>query len=335
MKKRWLASLAVLTLLLTSVAQADAIIKRNVCVFDIAGNVGPVMGLMKDWKAAALNWGLDARLIPYTSESVAAADLRGGFCDAALITGIRGRKFNKFTGTTDSIGSIQSLKEFNTVLAVLANPAMAKKMVSNGYRIMGIAPTGAAFIFVNDRKINTLGKAAGKKVAVLSYDKTQAEMVSMVGATPVASDITNFSTKFNNGVVDVVAAPLAAYEALELYKGMAHGGGIIDYPLMQITMQLVAKEDRFPAAMAQKSRTYFYQHANDALEYVKKAKAQIPDHWWIEIPAKDKKDYEQLMQKARVQLRDEGHYSGAMLTLLRKVRCKFTPHRNECSNPVE
>src|SRR5690606_31179305 len=122
---------------------------------------------------------------------------------------------------TDSIGSIQDTEEFRTVLALLANPVMASKMNTEAYTIMGVAPIGAAYIFVNDKKINSLAKAAGKKVAVLSYDKTQAEMVAMVGATPVDSDITNFSTKFNNGIVDVIAAPLAAYQALELYKGMA------------------------------------------------------------------------------------------------------------------
>jgi hypothetical protein len=335
MKKAWLAVFAVCVLLLSSLAQADATIKRKICVFDIAGNVGPVMSLMKDWKLAALGWGLDATLIPYTSESIAAADLTGGVCDASLITGIRTRKFNLFSGTTDSIGSIQDLNEFRTVLALLANPALAPKMTTQSYVIMGIAPVGAAYVFVDDRKIDTLAKAAGKKVAVLSYDKTEAEMVAMVGATPVDSDITNFATKFNNGIVDIIAAPLAAFQALELYKGMTPNGGVIDYPLMQITMQLVARKDRFPADVAQKSRTYFYDHVGDAFKIINQAKADIPKHWWVEIPDKDKAGYEHLMQQARIKIRGQGEYSADMLTLLRKVRCKFDPSRAECANPVE
>lgn len=339
MKKTWLAALATGAFLLSSLSQADAAIKRKICIFDIAGNAGPVMSLMKDWKVAALGWGLDAELIPYTSESVAAADLSGGQCDASLITGIRARKFNQFSGTTDSIGSIRDLEQFRTVLALLANPALAPKMSTQAYTIMGIAPIGAAFIFVNDKRINSLAKAAGKKVAVLSYDKTQAEMVAMVGATPVDSDITNFSTKFNNGIVDVIAAPLAAYQALELYKGMARlgkdHGGVIDYPLMQITMQMVAKKDRFPADIAQKSRTYFYDNVDRAFKLVKAAKADIPKHWWVQVPAADKPAYEHLMQQARIKIRDQGEYSAEMLTILRKVRCKFDPSRSECTSPVE
>lgn len=334
MKKTWLAGLAIASLLLSPLSQAEPI-KRKVCIFDIAGNVGPIMSLMRDWKLAAMNWGLDATLVGYTSEGVAAADLSGGSCDAALITGIRARKFNKYAGTTDSIGSIQDLEEFRTVLALLANPQLAPKMSTEAYTIMGIAPAGAAYIFVNDKKINTLAKGAGKKVAVLSYDKTQAEMVSMVGATPVDSDITNFSTKFNNGIVDIIAAPLATYQALELYKGMTPNGGIIDYPLMQITMQMVARKDRFPADMAQKSRTYFYENVDKAFKFIKDAEAEIPKHWWITIPAADKPGYEKLMQDARIKIRGEGEYDGDMLSTLRKVRCKFNPSRGECTNPAE
>src|SRR5690606_12261832 len=143
------------------------------------------------------------------------------------------------------------------------------------YGLMGIAPAGAAYIFVNDRQINTLAKAAGKKVAVLEYDKTQSILVSQIGATPVASDVTNFSTKFNNGVVDVIAAPLVAYSPLELYKGMSPNGGIIDYPLAQITMQLIARTDRFPADMMQTSREYFFKNLDAVLEGLAKEEKSV------------------------------------------------------------
>ncbi len=336
MKKAGLVLFASIALLFTSLAQA-APIKRKICVFSIAGNVGPVMSMMKDWKVAALGWGLDAELVSYTSESIAAADLASGECDAALITGIRTRQFVRFSGTTDSIGAIQNLKQFRVVLKLLSSPIpqIVDQLNTEYYTILGIAPTGSAYFFVDDRSINTLDKAAGKKVAVLGFDKTQAKMVRMVGATPIDSDITNFSTKFNNGIVDIIGAPLAAYQALELYKGMTPDGGIIDYPLMMVTLQMVARKNRFPAEMAQKSRTYFYNHVDQALDFIKQSKKDIPDHWWVEIPKADKPGYQQLMQKARISLRDQGFYNGSMLTILRKVRCKFHPSRSECTNPVE
>ena len=67
-----------------------------------------------------------------------------------------------------------------------------------------IIPLGAAYVFVNDRKIDSVEKAAGKKIAVLDFDKAQAKIVQKLGAQPVSSDVTNFAGKFNNGQVDII-----------------------------------------------------------------------------------------------------------------------------------
>lgn len=310
--------------------------KRKICVFDLIGNVGPVMGAMRDWQVAALEWGVDVELVPFTNEAIAAEDLKAGKCDAALITGIRSRLFNSYAGTLDSVGGVPSIDHLRILLQVLSTPGAASDKLNNGtYEIMGIAPAGGAYIFVNDRAINTLSKAAGKKVAVLDYDKTQAKLVAQVGATPVASDITNFSTKFNNGIVDVIAAPLIAYNALELYKGLSPNGGIINYPLVQLTIQLVARQDRFEKGVAQKSRKYFFDNLDQILDALNKEAAAVDKKWWVEIPEEDKQEYELMMQQARLQMRDEGFYDANMLTLERKVRCKIDGSRAECVNPVE
>ena len=328
MKKLLTAALAACALATSVTAQAAS---SKICVFDIVGNVGPMMGAMKDWQTAAIGWGIDAELVPYTNEAIAAEDLKAGVCDAALVTGIRGRGFSKYAGTVDSIGAIPTMDHMRIVLQVLSLPQSAPKLSQGSYQIMGIAPAGAAYVFVNDKEVNTLAKAAGKRVAVLEYDETQAKLVSQVGATPVASDITNFSTKFNNGVVDVIAAPLAAYEALELYKGLSPDGGIINYPLVQLTIQLIAKKDAFSPEVAQKSREYFYNNLDRILDQLKKEEAKVDTKWWVDIPDTDKREYEVLMQEARNQLRTEGYYDPDMLTLLRKVRCKLDQSRPECT----
>jgi TRAP-type C4-dicarboxylate transport system substrate-binding protein len=327
---------AVLALLVlttsVSLPVSAAPIERRVCVFDVAGNAGPAMNAMKDWRAEALKWGLKAELAPYVNEGVAAEELKSDKCDAALITGIRARLFNQYVGTLDSVGGVPSMKHMRMLLQVLAHPSQADKMGNDHYEVMGIAPAGAAYVFVDDRKINTLSKAAGKKVAVLSYDETQAQLVSQVGATPVPSNITDFSSKFNNGVVDVIVAPLAAYNALELYKGLKPDGGIIDYPLAQISFQLVANDDRFPDEMAQKSREYFFANFDETRKTLNQEAQAVPDKWWVDIPPEDKQEYESMMQQARTQLRDQGYYNAEMLKLQRRVRCKIDPSRAECTS---
>ena len=325
-------TILILSALLSSISlSAHALEKRKFCVFDIIGANGDIYNIMKDYKTAAVAWGVDVELKPFTDEKIAAEDLKAGQCDAAVLTGIRGRQFNSFTGSMDSIGAIPSMEHMEVVLKVLAHPQTADKLSQGSYQIMGVAPAGAAYVFVNDREVNSLAKAAGKRVAVLEYDETQAILVSQVGATPVGSDITNFSTKFNNGVVDVIVAPLVAYDALELYKGLSPDGGIIDYPLAQLTIQLVAKKDRFPADMAQKSREYFYNNLNRITEQLDKEAEKVDKRWWVQIPDADQREYEVMMQDARDQMRNEGHYDPDMLDLLRKVRCKLNSSRAECT----
>jgi len=313
----------------------DEPLKRQICIWDIAGRAGPVFKAAEDQRTRLLQYGVDLDVQPYTSENVVAEDLKAGLCDAALITGLRGRQFNKYTGTVDAIGALPTKEHMQILLQVLARPESAGKMTSGEYVILGLAPVGAAYVFVNDRSINTLAKAAGKRVAVLDYDPVQAEMVAQIGATPVASDIVSAPNKFNNGVVDVIAAPLVAYEVLEFYKGMEPDGGIIDYPLAQITMQLIGRKEKFPDELAQLLREEFYNSYNLIMERLDIEAAKVPQHWMIPIPQKDKKEYEIMMQEARLQLRQKGYYDARMLTLQRKIRCKLDASRAECSNPVE
>lgn len=310
-------------------------VQRKVCIWDIAGRSGPIFQAAQDQRARVLRYGVEIELIPYTNEGVMVEALKSERCDAALMTGLRARLFNRFTGTIDSIGGMPSIEHMRVLLKVLADPRMADEMVSGHYEILGIAPGGAAYVFVNDRSINTLANAAGKKVAVLDYDETQAEMVAQVGATPVRTDLVSAPNKFNNGVVDVLAAPLVAYEVLELYKGMSPDGGIINYPLAQITMQLVGRDGRFPDKVAQVIREEFYGSFDEIVSQLHSYAGKIPDHWWIEIPPTDKQEYETMMQEARIQLRQDGYYSGDMLQLQRKIRCKFDSSRPECTQNVE
>lgn len=307
-------------------------IKRTICIWTIAGRAGPIFAAAQDQQTRMLKYGIKVKLVPYTDEGVMVEALKAGQCDAALMTGLRARSFNKYTGTIDSIGGLPTNKSMHLLLKVLADPRSAPKMVQGQYVIAGIAPAGAAYVFVDDRSIDTLAKAAGKKVAVLDYDKVQAEMVAQIGATPVPASLVDAPNMFNNHVVDVIAAPLAAYNIMELYKGMTPDGGIVDYPLAQISLQLVARRDRIPNVAAQLVREAFYQSYDRIRQRIRKESAGIPKHWWIQIPAADKRKYEQTMRQARLTLMHKGYYSADMLKLEKRVRCKLDPTRAECSD---
>lgn len=309
--------------------------KLKLCVWDLVGRSGPIYASAIDQQTKLLELGLKVDIAAYTNEGVLSEDLQAGQCDAALFTGIRARSFNKFTGTIDAVGAIPTSEHMSLLMQVLVHPSNAAKMEEGNFVVMGMASMGAVYFFVNDREINTISKAAGKRVAVMDYDSVQTEMVLGFGASPVPTSIVNAGSKFNNRVVDVLPSPLAAYHMMELYKGMGEKGGIINYPFTQITLQLIGHKDKFSTELAQIIREGFFSRFEEIEENVAKQTGVLPDSVWIEIPDEDKADYQRVMLDARIKLRDRDYYDGSMLTLQRKVRCKFEPARSECTNPVE
>ncbi|MDO8268209.1 MAG: DUF6091 family protein [Moraxellaceae bacterium] len=303
---------------------------QKICVYDPVGTQGEAFNMMKDFKLTAAKWGADLELKAYTDERVAAEDFKAGQCDGAIMTGLRGRQFNQFTGSIDSVGSLPTYKHMRTVVELLASPKSANLMINGPYEVAGIVPLGAAYVFVNDRAINSIEKAAGKKIAVLEWDKSQARMVQQLGAQPVASDITNFAGKFNNGQVDIIAAPAVAYKPLELYKGLGTKGAVYRFPLVQITANLVIRHDRFPAGFGQKCREYIATQLDRAFDMIKKSEADIEQKFWLDISEPDKVNYTKLMREARLQLTREGVYDKRTMSLLKRVRCKHEPGAAEC-----
>ena len=310
---------------------AGSTLKRTICIWDIAGRNGPVFNAAMEQRALAVEYGINLDMVPYTNETVMVDEFKAGRCDAALMSGLRARQFNLYSGSVDAIGAVPSQKHMQTLLQVLSHPRQAGHMVQGDYVVMGIFPAGAAHIFVNDRSISSLAKAAGKRVAVLDYDETQAEMVAAIGATPVTTDIVSAPNKFNNGQIDILPAPLVAYELLELYKGMSPDGGVVDYPLTQLSMQLIGRLDKFPNEVAQLIREASYEAYPEVIKRIEQETRRVPDRWMIAIPDKDKREYEVMMQDARDALRAQEYYSADMLSLQRKIRCKFDPTRSECS----
>ena len=336
LRNRILSAVATLAVALTALP-AQAIEKRTLCVFDIVGQSGDVFNMMRDYRTAALAWGVDFDLKVYTDEKIATEDLKAGQCDAAAITGIRGRSLNTYTGSLDSVGALPSYQHVKQVIAVLSSghPSITPKLTSGHFEVVGISPMGAAYLFVKDKTINNVNKLAGKSISVMEYDEAQAKMAARVGMSPVLSDITNFAGRFNNGSVDISFAPVLAYSALELYKGMQPDGGIVDYVLGQLTLQVITRKDRFPADFGNQSRKYIYSQFDQAMRIIENAEKEVDQKWWIRIPEADRMRYDEMMRESRIALRDEGIYDADMMTLLRKIRCRIDASRAECVNPKE
>ncbi len=304
---------------------------KKMCVFDLLGANGPAFAQMKDYKTAVLAWGVDLKLKPYTSERVAAEDFKSGLCDAVSFTGFRARQFNTFTGSLDAIGAMPSYDHLKSIITTISGPKAAKFMLNAPYEVAGILPAGAAFMFVNDRTIDTVGELAGKRIAILDSDPAQVEMVTLVGASPVGASIANMYSKFNNGSVDVTYGPAIVYEAMELYKGLEPNGGVIRFSLVQLTMQILIRQAVFPEGYGQKSREYALSQFDSVVTKIKRYESKIPEKMWVAIPDSDKTNYLEVFRQSRIKLRDKGIYHAKMLKLMRLLRCKKAPHQPECT----
>jgi hypothetical protein len=258
-----------------------------------------------------------------------------GQCDATVITGLRAKPFNSFTGSLESIGSLPSYQHLKMVVNAISSEKAAHLMNQGAYEIAGVVPMGAAYFYVNDRNIDEVGKLAGKKIAIFDYDKSQAQLVQRIGAQAVPSDITNFGQKFNNGAVDIIVAPATAYRPLELYRGLGNRGGIPDFLLAQVSLQVILRRDRFPDGFGQQSRQYFASQFDRVLAMIKRYEGDVEPRYWMHIPDVDRPRYIAMMRSARIDLTNNGTYDKRMMSLLKKVRCQIDPKNAECTDNQE
>jgi len=278
----------------------------------------------------------DVKFRVYTNEKIASEDFKTGQCDGVAMSNLRAKEYNGFVGSLDAIGAIPSYKQLTEAIQLLAKPEAAKYMVNNDYEVVAMIPMGAAYIMVNDRKINSLAKAAGKKIAVLDFDKSQAKLVQQIGAQPVSVDLTTISGKFNNAQVDIMAGPALIFKPFELYKGMTASdgsikGAIIRFPVVQITGVMMMHRGKFPDGIGQLVREFSAMQAPMAYQFIDKTEQSIDAKYWMEVPAGDKPGYTKLMRESRIAMAKEGFYDKRMMGFLKKVRCQFDPTNYECS----
>jgi ABC-type amino acid transport substrate-binding protein len=322
----------------TGIKRFDKPLNIRVCIFDPIGANGPGTQYAKDLVLQARRWNVFLDIRTYTDERVAAEDFKAEQCDAVALSTFRAKQFNKFIGSFDSVGALENYNQVKLAMRVIyTNPKVAPLLIEGGYQVGGIVPIGAVYVMVNDRAINSLEKAAGKKVAVLDFDKSQARMVQQLGAQPVSSDLSNFSGKFNNGQVDIIAAPAIVFRPLELYRGLGDKGGIYRLPLAMISGSVVFRREKFLKEIPdldeklQKIRNFAIGYLDQAYSLIASVEKDIPERYWMDLSDAEKDKYFRLMREARLQLTREGVYDPRMMKLLKNIRCKDNPSSYECA----
>ena len=327
---------------LAATAQAG----QKVCVYDLLGTSGDLFNMAKDYVVAMQKHGASVELKGYTDERVASEDFRTGQCDGLIATAFRTRQFNAVAGSLDTLGATTIVKDgkidiadsyevVRKVIQTYAAPQAAKLMVEGNYEVGGIIPLGAAYPVVNDRKLNTVEALAGKRIAAFDYDKAQAVMIQRIGAQPVSADITNFSTKFNNGTVDMIAAPTMAYKPLELYKGIGKNGGIARFPILILTYQVILNKTKFPDGFGEHSRQYWLGQFDRAMQLIRQADASVPPGTWMDLTPENSYKYTLMLRESRIDIAQRGMYDKRGLKVIKKIRCSVNPGDPECATKSE
>ena len=306
----------------------------TLCAFDPAGKSGDYYKLLGEFAIQAEAWGAGAMEVKaYTDEQTAALDYEAGKCDGVAATGVRLQRFNRFSSTMEAVGGLPSYDHVKALIHDLAkyNPP---NLISSDHETAGVLPLGAVYLFVRDRKIDTVNALAGKRIATMDYDKAAPVMVDTVGAVMVPSDLGTMGPKFNNGDVDACYVSAAGWAPFELERGLKVGGGVLDYPIAMATMQLMIRKSKFPEGFGSKSRAWFYDNYDRAMGMVKSSEAEIPSKYWIETQGTE--GFDDMFQQVRIKLRDEHKaYDKTMLGAMKKKRCRIDSARSECAESLE
>lgn len=332
--------------LMASAMATPAQAGQKVCVYDLLGTSGDLFNMAKDYSVAMQKHGAAIELKGYTDERVASEDYRTGQCDAFIATAFRTRQFNAVAGAVDTLGATTIVRDgkiniadsyevVRKVIQTYSAPQASKLMVDGNHEVGGILPLGAAYPVVNDRKINTVEALAGKRIASFDYDKAQAVMIQRIGAQPVSADITNFSTKFNNGSVDMIAAPSLAYKPLELHKGIGKNGAIARFPILILTYQVIINKTKFPEGFGLHSRQYWLGQFDRALQLIKQADASIPPATWMDLTPENSYKYTLMLRESRIDIAEKGLYDKRGLKVIKKIRCNVNPGDPECATKSE
>lgn len=330
---RFHRAVAGLVLACIAAVSAPASAGQVICAYDPAGKSGEYYKLLDEFALAAGAWGASIEIKGYTDEETAAKDYEAGHCDGVLATGVRLQRFNRFPSTLEAIGALPTYPHLKAMVDALAKyePAGLK---AGEHETAGVLSVGQVYLFVRDRNIDTVGELAGKRIATMDYDKAAPVMVNRVGAIMVPADLGTMGPKFNNGDVDALYISAPAYGPFELSRGLGANGGVIRYPLAQATLQLLIRTEKFPAGFGTQSRKWFSSKFDTAVGIVKKAEAEIPAKYWIDVQGVA--GFDDMFQAVRLELRDTHHaYDTKMLHSMLTTRCQMDPARAECAEKKE
>lgn len=309
---------------------ANANNKLSLCVFDLAGANGDTMTLIKDYVVIAKDWGVDIDVKVSNNLAETMRNFEQKNCDGIVADNFSTKKFNNFMGTIGAVGAIPNYAVAQKVFQALGSTRLESKFNTKNYEVVGFIPYGFAYFFTKDRSINSLEQIKGKSLGIMEVDPSQARMAQKVGLRPIPMNIDNIAYKFRRGEFDLVPAPLVGYQVFNGKEILGEKGGVANYPLAMLSMNVIFRKGIYPIDFGTRSRQWFAQKSTGMIRVVQSWEKHIPKHMFYEIPKIDHPSYDLLTSQLRKEFIENKTYDSAMINLIRHVRCTSDPKFIEC-----
>lgn len=327
MKRKWQLGTILIMMVIMQCIHAKEV---TWCVYDVAGNRGDTMQLMKDYVIAAKSWNMSIDAKVYQNEEQAVQDYNNKKCDGLVASTFITKSLNNFTGSIGAVGLIPDNQVAKSLFMTLASPTVASSMLQNGHEVVGWMPLGNAYFMVKDNRLNSITQLAGRRLSVLKYDLSQQRMAKRVGAQPVVITFDNAGQKFINDEIDILAAPIYAYQPLQLNQALGHRGGVINFPVSFISLNFLIRQQAFPAGYGQKSRDWFKARTPRMMQNVVQWERTLPNKYWYDIPAADRSAYQRLLAQLRKEFIKTRVYDPALISMVLRINCRVNPQYFEC-----
>ena len=216
------------------------------------------------------------------------------------------------------------------LLQVLSSTYAHKKMQQGNYHIVGIIPIGFNYLFTHNGKKPTLKRTSSGKAAIVNGDVSQHALYSAFNMTLVnGNNAAAAAGAYNLAEADVLMAPLVGYNMFNLGAGLKHGS-ILDYPLSQMTLQVVSRIDRIPPEVGQFLREDLFVKLNMLYREVEKNTREVPRDKMLKLSAREEKVLATQIASIREGVMKEGGYNKGMMKLQKNIRCKIDKTLQEC-----
>jgi len=303
---------------------------RTTCVWDVLGKQGPIYTTTIDQALRMKHYGITMNVRAYTDEQEVVDKLKTGECDTSIMSGSQAKQFNDFTGSIEALGGVPSRKHMKYLMQVLASTHAHKKMQQGDYHVVGVIPIGVNYLFTHEGKKPTLKRSFKGKASIVDNDVSQKALFDAFGMKIINGRNTAAAAgAYNLADADVVMAPLVGYNMFNLGTGLKHGS-IVDYPLSQMTLQVVSRIDTIPPEVGQFLREDLFIKLNMMYREVEKNSREVPREKMYKFSAREEKKLDTKIAAIRDKVTQEGGYHKGMMKLQKKIRCKIDKQRTEC-----